>query len=163
MLPSGKMLSVCTQYVSPMSGICVHSPTTATTVLQPFDWTTRKRRYQKKHSTTYTYLDHQSSFISFHHSQWSITSFLFNLCTSQPLCPTSLQVLIGLPLGLAKLQIIAEVDQVESWTTYDMPTFFRWRTSVMIQFWNLNFENCFIVFNSTTLIYANYFYFYLRH
>jgi len=58
-------------------------------------------RYKKKHSPTHTYLDHQSSFICFFHLLQSIASSLFNLRDWQSFCTTSLQVLFGLPLGLA--------------------------------------------------------------
>jgi len=46
--------------------------------------TTRVSRYQKKHSPTHTYPDHQSSLISFLHLRQSIASSLFNLRALQP-------------------------------------------------------------------------------
>jgi len=70
------------------------------TILQPLSGTTRVSRYQKKHSYTQTYLDHQPSFISFLHLLQSIASSLFTLRAWQSLCTTSLQILFGLPLGL---------------------------------------------------------------
>jgi len=66
-----------------------------TTVLRPF-----VQRYQKKHSPTHTYPDHQPSFISFLHLLWSVAPFLLNLRAWQPFCTTSLQVFFGLPNGL---------------------------------------------------------------
>jgi len=45
----------------------------------PLSVTTQVSRYQKKHSLTHTYPDHQSSFISFIHLLQSIVSSLFNL------------------------------------------------------------------------------------
>ena len=62
--------------------------------------TTCMSRYQKKHSPTYTYRDHQSSSICFLHILRSITSSLFNLRAWQSFCTTSLQVIFDLPLGL---------------------------------------------------------------
>jgi len=47
------------------------------------------------------YPDHKLSFISFLHILRSIASSLFNLRAWQSFCTTSLQVLFGLPLGLA--------------------------------------------------------------
>ena len=52
--------------------------------------TTRMSRYQKKHSLTHTYRDHQPCFISFLHQ---LQSSLFKLCAWQSFCTTSLQVL----------------------------------------------------------------------
>jgi len=49
-----------------------------------------------------TYPDHQPSFISFFHVQWSIASFLFYLPAWQSFFTTSLHVLFGLPLGLER-------------------------------------------------------------
>jgi len=74
-------------------------------LLQPFygslSRTTQVSQYQKKHSPTHTYPDHQSSFISFLHLLWSIASSLFNLVLdslfAQPLSKYSLVY----PLGLA--------------------------------------------------------------
>jgi len=57
--------------------------------------------YQKKHSLTHTYPEHQSSFISFLHLLWSMASSLFNLLAWQSICTTSVQVLFGLRLDLA--------------------------------------------------------------
>jgi len=45
----------------------------------PLSGTTRVSWYQKKHSPTHTYSDHQPSFISFLHLLRSIASSLFNL------------------------------------------------------------------------------------
>jgi len=45
----------------------------------PLSGTTRVCRYQKKHSPTQTFRGHQSSFISFLHLLWSVSSYLFNL------------------------------------------------------------------------------------
>ena len=61
---------------------------------------TRDSRYQKKHSTSYTYPDHESSFTCFLHLLWLVASSLFNLRSWQSFCKTSLQVLFGLPLDL---------------------------------------------------------------
>jgi len=49
-----------------------------TAVLQPFVWETQLSQYQKKHSPTHTYPDHQSSFICFIHLIRSMASFLFS-------------------------------------------------------------------------------------
>jgi len=38
----------------------------------PLSGTTHVSWYQKKHSPTHTYLDHQSSFLFFFHLLWSI-------------------------------------------------------------------------------------------
>ena len=57
--------------------------------------------YQKKHSPTHTYPNHQSSFISYLNLLRSIASFLFNLRAWQSFCTAALQVLIGLRLGMA--------------------------------------------------------------
>jgi len=57
--------------------------------------------YQKKHSPTHTYPGYQPSFISFLHLLRSIASSTYNLRAWQSFCTTSLQVLFGLPLGLA--------------------------------------------------------------
>jgi len=59
----------------------------------PLSGTTRVSQYQKKHSPTHTYPDHQSSFICFLHLLWSIASSLFNLRAWQSFCTTSFQVL----------------------------------------------------------------------
>jgi len=61
--------------------------------------TTRMSRYQKKHSLTHT-SPNQLSFINFLHLLWSIASFQF-IHVLDSLCTTSLQVIFGLPLGLA--------------------------------------------------------------
>jgi len=71
---------------------------TTTTVLQQF---TQVSQYQKKHSPTHTYPDHLSSFTSCLHLLRSRASSLFNLHAWQSFCTTSVQVLFGLPLGLA--------------------------------------------------------------
>jgi len=55
----------------------------------------------KKDSPTDTYPDHHSSLICFLHLLWSMASSLFNLCAWQSFRTTSVQVLFGLPLGLA--------------------------------------------------------------
>jgi len=52
----------------------------------PLSGTTEVSQYQKKHSPTCTYPDHQLSFISFLHLLRSIASSLFNL---QSFCTTS--------------------------------------------------------------------------
>jgi len=64
-------------------------------------WSTQVSRYQKKHSLTHTYSDHQSSFICFLHHLKSIASSLFNLHAWQSFCTTSNHVFFRLPLGLA--------------------------------------------------------------
>jgi len=56
-------------------------------------------QYQKKHSPTHIYLDHQTYYINFHHLLQSTASSLFNFRAWQSFS-TSLQVLFGLPLGL---------------------------------------------------------------
>jgi len=56
---------------------------------------------RKKHSPTHIYPDHQSSLISFLHLLWSLAFSLVNLRAWQSFCTTSVQVLFGLPLGLA--------------------------------------------------------------
>ena len=63
--------------------------------------TTRVSRYQKKHSPTHTYPDHQSPFICFLHLLQCMASSRFNLCAWQSFLTTSDQVFFGLPLGLA--------------------------------------------------------------
>jgi len=72
---------------------------------QPFNgqWsgTTRVGRYQKKHSPTHTHHDHRTSFINFLHLLRSIASSVFSLHAWQSSLTTSLQVLFGLPHGLA--------------------------------------------------------------
>jgi len=60
---------------------------------------TRVSRYEKKHSPTHTYPDHQPSFISFFHLLWSIASSLFNSRAwqsffAQPLSRSSLVYLL---------------------------------------------------------------------
>ena len=45
----------------------------------PLSGTTRVSRYQKKHSPTHTYPDHQPSFISFFHLLRSIASSLLTV------------------------------------------------------------------------------------
>jgi len=69
------------------------STTTTTTVSWP--WVSR---YQRKHSPTHTYPDHQSSRISVLHLLWPIASSLFNLCAWQSSRATYLQVCFGLGL-----------------------------------------------------------------
>jgi len=75
--------------------------TTATTVLRPFVWDYLVEPVPKETFTHSHLPDHQSTFICFLHLLWSIASSLFNLCAWQSFCTTSLQVLFGLPLGLA--------------------------------------------------------------
>jgi len=64
---------------------------------QPFNGllsgTTQVSWYQKKHSPTHTYHDHQPSFIIFPHLLRSVPSSLFNLCAWKSLynlCPSPL-------------------------------------------------------------------------
>ena len=64
----------------------------------PLSGTTGVSQYQKKHSPTHIYPDHQPSFISFLHLLRFTASSLFNLCAWQSFCTTSLQVLFGIPL-----------------------------------------------------------------
>jgi len=71
-----------------------------TTIYGPLSGYTRVSRYQKKHSPTHTYPDHQPSSVSFLHLLRSTVSSLFNLCAWQYFWTTSLQVLFGLPLSL---------------------------------------------------------------
>ena len=54
-------------------------------------------RYQKKHSSTHTHPDHRTYFFIFLHL---LGSSLFSLRAWQSSLTTSLQVLVGLPLGL---------------------------------------------------------------
>jgi len=61
--------------------------------------TTWVSQYQKKHSPTHTYPDHQSSFICFLHLLQFMASFLFNLRAWQSFCATSVQVFFGLCIG----------------------------------------------------------------
>jgi len=65
---------------------------TTATVYGPLSWTTCVSQYQKKHLPTYTYPDHQSSFISFLHLLQCIVSSLSIYV---------LDSLFGIPLGLA--------------------------------------------------------------
>ena len=67
---------------------------------EPLSGTTQVSWYQKKHSPTHTYPDHQPYFISFLNLLWSIASSPFNICGWQSTCTTSLQVLFHLPLGI---------------------------------------------------------------
>ena len=67
----------------------------------PLSLTTRVSQYQKKHSPTHTYPDHQLIFISFLHLLQSIASSVFNLLAWQSFCTTSLHVLFRLLFGLA--------------------------------------------------------------
>ena len=66
----------------------------------PWSGTTRVGRYQKKHSPTHIHPDHRTSFINFLHLLHSIASSLFSLRARQSSLTTSVQVHIGLPLGL---------------------------------------------------------------
>ena len=50
--------------------------------------------YQKKHSPTHTYPDHQSYFISFFRLLWSMASSLFNLRAWQSFSTISVKVLL---------------------------------------------------------------------
>jgi len=64
--------------------------------------TSRVSRYQKKQPLIRTYRGHQlSSLICFLPLLRSMASSLFNLCAWQSFSTISLQVLFGLPLGLA--------------------------------------------------------------
>jgi len=54
----------------------------------PLSGTTRVSRYQKKHSPTHTYTNHQSSFICFPHLIWSRLLLYFHFC------PTELHLLL---------------------------------------------------------------------
>jgi len=67
----------------------------------PLSRTTRMNRYQKKHSPTHTYPDHQSSFIRFLHILRFMTSSLFNLHAWQSFCTMSVPVFFGPLLVLA--------------------------------------------------------------
>ena len=71
------------------------------TALWTLSGITRVSWYQKKHSPTHIYRAHQSSLICFIHLIRSMTSSLFNPCTWQSFSTISLQVFLGLPLGLA--------------------------------------------------------------
>ena len=62
--------------------------------------TTQVGQYEKKHSSSHTHPDHQTSFIIFLHLQRSKASSLFSLRAWQSSRTTSLHVLFGLPLGL---------------------------------------------------------------
>jgi len=66
----------------------------------PLSGTTRVSRYQKKHSPTHSYPDHQPSFICFLHLLGSVASSLFNLHAWQSFCTISVQVFFALLLGL---------------------------------------------------------------
>ena len=66
----------------------------------PWSGTTWVGRYQKKHSPTHIHPDHRTSFINFLHLLHSIASSLFSLRARQSSLTTSVQVHIGLPLGL---------------------------------------------------------------
>jgi len=63
--------------------------------------TTRVSWYQKKHSPTHTYRGHQSSFICFIHLLLSMASSLFSPHAWQSFSTISVQVIFGLPFGLA--------------------------------------------------------------
>jgi len=58
-------------------------------------------QYQKKHSRTHTYRGHQSSLICFLHLLRCMASSLFILRAWQSFSTISIEVCIGLPLGLA--------------------------------------------------------------
>ena len=85
--------------MSPHIHSVIVTTTTTATIYGPFSWTTRMSRYQKKHSPTHTYPDHQPSFISFLHLLRSIASscsiYMLDSLFAQPLSMSS-----GLPLGL---------------------------------------------------------------
>jgi len=66
----------------------------------PLSGTTWVSWYQKKHSSTHIYPDHQPSFICLLHLLQSTASSLSNLRAWQSFSTTPLQVLFGLPLGL---------------------------------------------------------------
>jgi len=78
----------------------------------PLSGTTRMSRYQKKHSPTDTYPDHQSSFICFLHLLRSMTSSLFNLRAWQSVCTISVQVYFGLPFGLVVVVVVVVIPVV---------------------------------------------------
>ena len=63
--------------------------------------TTWVSRYQNKHSPTHTCCGHQSLIICFLHLLWSMASSFLKLCAWQYFSTICLQVLFGLPLGLA--------------------------------------------------------------
>ena len=68
----------------------------------PLSGTIWVSRYQKKHSPTYTYPDHQSSFICFLHlccHPWHTPCSIY--MPDSFFCKISVQVFFGLPLGLA--------------------------------------------------------------
>jgi len=69
--------------------------TTTTTVFRPFVWNYPGEPVAEE-TFTYTYPDHQSSFIRFLHLLWSIAFSLFSLRAWQSYCTTSVQVLFGL-------------------------------------------------------------------
>jgi len=63
--------------------------------------TTWVSRYQKKHSPTHAFRDHQSSLICFFHLKWSMASSLYNPRAWQSFSTISQQVFFAQPLGLA--------------------------------------------------------------
>jgi len=65
----------------------------------PLSGTTWVRQYQKKHSPTHTYPNHQSFCTCFLHLLQSMGSSLFIL-RHQCFCTISVQLFFGLPLGL---------------------------------------------------------------
>ena len=95
----------CTRCSIAAAKSCANEKKRTHTHTQPFNgpWsaTTRVRQYQKKHSPTHTHPDYRTSFINFLHLLQSIASSVFSLRAWQSSLTTSLQVLFGLPLGVA--------------------------------------------------------------
>jgi len=97
-------MSVILQLLVGHTHTCTHAQThthNLFTALWTLSGTTRMSRYQQKHSPTYTYCGHHTSLIYFLHLLQSMASSLFNLHALQSFSTISLQVLFGLPLGLA--------------------------------------------------------------
>jgi len=67
--------------------------TTTTPFYGPLSGNTWVSRYQRKHSPSHTFADHQLTFICFLHLLRSVASSLFNLHAWQSFCTTSFQVL----------------------------------------------------------------------
>ena len=81
------------RHCAPYAPFCYYyfcTSTTTTTILRPLSGKSWISRYQKKHSPTHTYHDHQPSFISFLH----LLRSLFNLLAWQSFCTTSQSSLI---------------------------------------------------------------------
>jgi len=70
-------------------------------------------RYQKKHSSTHTHPDHRTYFFIFLHL---LRSSLFSLRVWQSSLTTSLQVLVGLPLGLGPSTSYSVHFFTQSWS-----------------------------------------------